>query len=859
MPHTKPKPSFPWGRCWLVALLFLGLAGTGYLSYTVWDYVRNLGTAKHDQQEWVAFQLEAEYLKLERAISKAESGETADLQELRKRFDIFYSRAFLLKQDSVEGQAVRDLADLQSTLNAQIPLIDGSDLQLSTNLSTLEREITQLSSVPRDIALSYIGRSAEKEEDDRSEIVRLIEIMIALMVQMTAALVIVILLLLRRTASLNTASKAAEETGQRLSAALRGGLDGIVVSDANGRILDFNGSAERVFGYSRDQAIGSQMIDLLFPANARERLRAVLASFNRTGKTMIAEHGTQEMNMLHQDGHVFPVEFSASLANTHAGTIFVTYIRDVTEKKEKEAEQIRIRDEALTAYKERSRFFAMMSHEMRTPLNGVLSALQLLDGSTLDSEQRSFLKAALTSGDILLGHINDVLAIERSENHVALPKVPCDIASLIAALIGTMAPLARDTKTRLRFDQRGLDDRILRTEPKAIQQILVNLLSNAIKFSPEGDVTLSARYAPSATVESPGVLHLEVCDTGIGIPAADLDHIFDDFVSLDSRYERRTGGTGLGLGIVRRFVLRLGGEINCVSEEGEGTSFTVTLPMFEVREALSDANKITGVAPKSAAAQTLLVVDDNEINRNLLAAMLRRNGHDVTLATGGQEAIDLANQTPFDAILMDISMPEISGTQATQKIQSAPGPNRDTRIIAVTAHALPHERDSFRAAGMTGFLLKPIDMVALEECLADDDTASPNSDDILARPGSSKPGSPVILNSTQVADLLQILGHDRLADQFTTFRHKTKTGITGLQNATDITVLQERAHALAGMCGMMGAAQLHELLKNIELACKFEDQEAAAERVAHVPEIADAAFQAWEETLELHGRNHTKG
>ena len=202
------------------------------------------------------------------------------------------------------------------------------------------------------------------------------------------------------------------------------------------------------------------------------------------------------------------------------------------------------------------------------------------------------------------------------------------------------------------------------TDPRVIQQIIVNLLSNAIKFTPCGSVKLALNYVPDT-----GTLQLDVTDTGIGIAEEDLHRIFEDFISLDSSYERRTSGTGLGLGIVQRFVNTMGGKITCASTLGEGTHFHVELPMVEASP--EQLPKPEGQQPFESTQhkQHLLVVDDNEINRDLLGAMLERLGHEVSYAIGGQQEIDMAAETQFDAILMDVSMPEISGTQATRQIR----------------------------------------------------------------------------------------------------------------------------------------------------------------------------------------------
>lgn len=837
----------PWVRRLLVLALLAGLIVAGALAFNVWNRIRALDTAQEDHTEWAFSQLEIEYLKLDRALDQARSGTAPDLENLRKRFDIFYSRAVIAERLRSQQNIAPEINRLRQILDAQTALIDGDDAQLIAGLDRLHRALMQIEDVPRDIALASISLAAEAAQAERHRIVQAIEILFLVVVAVTLALIGAIVRLSGQAIALNQTTRDAEENHLRLATMLRASLDAVVMIDDKGVIRDFNGSAETIFGISRDDALGQDYIDLLIPPHLHKQQRQNLNRFKATGETYFAESGRREFEMIDQSGRIFPVELSVSLARAAEGPVFVTYIRDITDKKQKEAEITRARDEALAAYSEKSRFFAMMSHEMRTPLNGVLSALQLLDDDRLDAEQRKFLAAATTSGDILLGHINDVLAIERSEADPAEQQVqPCDLAALTSGLIGTMDPLAKTSGTRLHLEQRGLDDRQIMTDPRAIQQILVNLLSNAIKFSPEGDVTLKAYYGQSKKGDGGDMLHLEVKDDGPGIAKEDMERIFEDFVSLDSRYERRTGGTGLGLGIVRRLVKQLGGVIHCESPPGEGARFVVQLHAPLADTADQPALPSPATKTDSPAPLTLLVVDDNEINRDLLKAMLQRLGHTVSLAPGGQEAVDLAAQQAFDAILMDISMPGLNGIQATRIILEGPGPNRSTPILAVTAHALPHEREEFMAVGMCGFLQKPVNRQALETALAGVISGTGACADTAEEAGSPHRGSTgPVLDETQIAEMLELLGPEKMSERIATLVQRAEQDLPALMDAQAVQDLQKRAHALAGMCGMFGAHRLHGLLEAIETACKAGDAQRAHELVELVPAAWQRTQSAW--------------
>jgi signal transduction histidine kinase/DNA-binding NarL/FixJ family response regulator len=484
---------------------------------------------------------------------------------------------------------------------------------------------------------------------------------------------------------------------------------------------------------------------------------------------------------------------------------------------------------ALTAFREKSNFFATMSHEMRTPLNGILSAIQLLDNGKLNSEQQEFLDAARISGEILLGHINNVLTIERNDNSQVKS---CDVSVLTSEILTTMSPIAKTSRHVLCLDERGLDDRKIMTDYRAIQQIMMNLISNAIKFSPDGDIILRVFYGQFE--DGNMALHIEVSDNGLGLSPKDIERIFDDFVVLDDSYERNASGTGLGLGIVRSLVQRLGGDIRCVSTVGQGSQFIVRLIVTLAEDGNLDA--ILEESPPLAPVK-LLVVDDNAINRVLLEAMLKRLGHEVALASGGQEAVALALRSKFDAILMDISMPKLNGLQATHAIINGDGPNRTTPIVAVTAHAMPDERKEYFMAGMLGFIEKPVRLDLLKTILfntcSSKKEASPFKTQRIERDVC---GEKPFINKSHLMELLKVLGRDKLLDLISTMVKQVELGIPTLTNAKRVQILQAKSHEMAGVIANLGAERMHSLLNDIETNCKERDLPSSRGLVELLPE-----------------------
>ena len=827
-----------WGRCLLVLALLVGILVAGHIMFSLWKRIHAIDSAQVDHAEWVYTQLEVEYLKLDRAIVRARSGNPGDLADLRQQFDIYYSRTEIAQNAGTTGDAFSDLDRLRDVLDEQVQLVRAGDTRLFDGLDELQNALGQTGDIPRNVALASVSLAVDVAKAERGEIVRLLEILSVVVLVVTVALISAIIRLLVQANTVSRASRDAKEHHLRLATMLRASLDAIVVSDENGSILDFNGSAEDIFGLDRQDVIGGHFIDLLIPPHLQEELNTALEAFRRTGKPQIAESGRRELEMIDSDGRVFPIELSVSLAQSKDGPIFVSYIHDITDRKQKEQEIVQARDDALAAYREKSRFFAMMSHEMRTPLNGVLSALQLLGDGRLDAEQQKYLDAALTSGDILLGHINDVLSIERSEADRSEQQTQsCNMVALTSGVIDSMGPLAQHTGNRLHLDQTGLDDRCILTDPRAVHQVLVHLLSNAINFSPDGDITLRALYR-HADDESL-LLHFEVSDTDIDVTEADVPHPFEDCIALDSSYERPAGGSGLGLEIVRRLVQGLGGDIRCESRAGQNSRFIVCLPVTLASTSNTPAPSAPQVEEAHGKSLHLLVVDDNQINRELLGAILKRLGHIVSVATGGQEAVDLAKSTRFDAILMDISMPGMNGIQATKAILDGDGPNNQTRIIPVTAHAQPKEREEFEAAGMKGFLQKPLNMEALKSALAAFSSAenAPAENQTLRQ-------QPV-LNSAHVTELRELLGQDRLKDRIMMLLQSVDADLPDLTNTQTILDLQTRAHALGGMCGMFGAERFHVLLSEVETACKEGNTREAHELVKLAPAVWHLTREAW--------------
>jgi signal transduction histidine kinase/ActR/RegA family two-component response regulator len=363
------------------------------------------------------------------------------------------------------------------------------------------------------------------------------------------------------------------------------------------------------------------------------------------------------------------------------------------------------------ANRAKSDFLAVMSHEIRTPLNAVMGFANLLAESRLDDAQRGYVNTITTEGTRLGSLINDILDLTKIEKgRLVLERLPFAPAETAQEVLRLLSPRAAEKKLDLRFEAHLAGPLLVAGDPLRFRQILVNLLDNAIKFTPRGSITLFMGWSPPLEETSPGQLAIRVCDTGIGIPPEKLRDLFQMFTQADSSTSRRYGGTGLGLAICQRLVMLMGGEIVARSVPGEGSefAFTLTLPPFALPE--ERVSPVTASESKPSRPPRILVVDDMETNRFLLEIFLRRHGFDPQLASGGEEAVRLALDENFDAILMDLQMPDCDGYTATRRIRAAEIKGRHTPIIALTASVGKETREKCLDAGMDEHLTKPLDL-----------------------------------------------------------------------------------------------------------------------------------------------------
>jgi signal transduction histidine kinase len=364
------------------------------------------------------------------------------------------------------------------------------------------------------------------------------------------------------------------------------------------------------------------------------------------------------------------------------------------------------RRDAELASRSKSDFLATISHEIRTPLNGVTGMAALLRGERDPVRIEEGLRVLEASADTLLAVISDVLDFSKIEsNQLVLESIPVSLAAELQAVVQLLEPLAAERATDLQLVLSPATPPWVRGDPVRLRQIITNLVSNAVKFTSQGRVTCRLE------VEA-GWVRLEVRDTGIGMAPEVVARLFAPFTQGDASTTRRFGGTGLGLVITRRLAEAMGGSVGVVSVPGEGSCFTVLLPLL-----LTEApTPLPVAAPGSAAVpRAVLLVEDNFVNQVVATRLLERAGHTVVVAADGAKALALCAEQAFDVVLMDCHMPVMDGFEATRELR-----RRGYRvpIYALTAAVTTEDRDHCLECGMTGVLSKPLRVDRLAETLA---------------------------------------------------------------------------------------------------------------------------------------------
>ena len=656
-----------------------------------------------------------------------------------------------------------------------------------------------------------------------------------------------------------------------------------LIFDAEGkpcdyRFLEVNSAFESATGLTAADVIGRTVLEF-FPE--MESLW-----IERYGKVVLDGESAQFEAWFGPLGRCFQV----SAFPTEPGRFAVVFL-DITER-ERAREELKAAKEAAEAASDaKSQFLANISHELRTPMNAILGMVDLALPKQLDPTAREFLRTAKGSADLLLSLLNDLLDSAKIEaGKLELESAPFSLRRVLDQT--TQALAVRASEKQISFSCQlppEVPDAVIGDQVR-LRQILLNLAGNGIKFTEKGGVTLGVRVAtewnagdrrlaegnqpvtsdgnaliPNLQSPIPSVtLEFSVQDTGVGIPPSDLERVFHPFTQADTSTTRRFGGTGLGLPICSSLVHLMGGRIWVESELGRGSTFhfTVRLPLAEQLPAPQESS--CNVLPKVLSTLRLLLVEDNPANQKLAAAILQERGHQVEIAENGEQGLRRAQENAYDVILMDVQMPGMDGLKATQAIRNfererqsctgnreaevgkppspaesahsilqspSPPPSSRVPILAMTAHAMKGDRERCLAAGMDGYLCKPIDgheLIALVERLATGEAC-------LARLPATKEAAITPVPSVFDFDLALkrcLSNRQLLADMIACFFEETERLFpqihAALQNG-DLVEIGRLGHRLKGTLLYLGAETAREAAARVEFFERHADTQAAAE------------------------------
>ncbi|MFC4057820.1 response regulator [Planomonospora corallina] len=495
---------------------------------------------------------------------------------------------------------------------------------------------------------------------------------------------------------------------EQVGAIIEAAGEAFIAVDRHSRIIRWNSQAEATFGWSAEEAMGRNPVELIIPEEQRAFHAANLQRALSRG-ALPTSGSYLEIEALRHDGTVFPAEMTVWSSSTADGTTFNTFIRDVTARKRADAELAAARDEALAASRMKSEFVANMSHEIRTPLNGVIGMTTLLLDTELDARQRGYLTTVQNSADALLTVINDILDFSKIEaGKLDIDPVDFDVRVLVEDVVSLMAATAQAKGLEIAAVVNPAIPPALHGDVHRIRQVLTNLVSNAVKFTERGEVVVEVAVGPAEGDSGLRQVLFSVTDTGIGIPADRQESLFDAFTQADASTTRRYGGTGLGLTISRQLVELMTGTMGVTSTVGVGSRFHFTLP-------LPGAAAPPAAPPCQStdlAGVRVLVVDDNRTNRTVVRDLLTGWGMRALTAPDGLSALDLLRESaavgdPFTLALLDMHMPDLDGLQLARAVVADPALS-GTRLAMLTSTNHAGEAQTARECGIEVYLTKPV-------------------------------------------------------------------------------------------------------------------------------------------------------
>ena len=601
-------------------------------------------------------------------------------------------------------------------------------------------------------------------------------------------------------------------------------------------------ACRHLYGYEPEELLGATIESIVVPEDlpiviaARDAIRTreevVVTSRSRTkaGAIIWVEASWRRIGPLDQDAREV-----------------VIIARDVTQRVRNEDALRAAKEHADAANHAKSAFLAHMSHEIRTPMNGILGMNHLLLTTTLDPQQREYAETIADSGSSLLRIIDDILDESKLEaGKVEIEYTDFDLAKTVDDVVSILRPRAAQKDLRLGAAIGLPACGWFRGDAVRLRQVLLNIAGNAVKFTDRGHIDLAVSIARED--DSGAIVRFEIEDTGVGIAPEAQSSLFEKFTQADVSISRRFGGTGLGLSIARQLVELMGGTIAFTSTVGEGSRFCFDIPL--ARAAGAAQAQPTPPAEVSDAlphrALDALIAEDNKVNQYVAQLIVLHAGHRVDVVDNGRQAVEAARTGAYDAILMDLQMPELDGFAAAREIRALPGSMGNVPIIALTSHAMAGTRAEVLAAGMDDYISKPFDaallLAKLQHLAAFQSAGETPTADAPVRPSDAP--AEIRFDRSKLDQLSAATGPRAfmpLLERLLEGLEERLTAALALIDQEDFATAGREAHDIVAIAGNLGGMRLSGLARQLQLSCGTGDSATSLAAAAALWAEAEAA------------------